>query len=556
MENLDKIVGYFEPGKTPTYEEFKKSWTSFFHKSEKFSTTQVLGLGDALNTLDETKASKEELAAIGEGMRPMGRVETEAELRAIAAPNDNDSYYVNETKDENGDPYIWRFDKNIGANGDWVNTMQVVYKDVAKKSEVVLKPEFETLSDKCISYTNNNIDLLPSDFTNATLNGSNNPIPSDTRILSSLVALIGASYIEASVSSGYKLIIDFYNVAGYWVSRPIEAWLYAVKWDTYGVAGFRIRIIHADGKSPISPADINNVGLSIKVITEKSIKAATSFDDYSKLAEKCFIAQTSEMLVDASQFINATLSSSNAPTPNASRLLSRFYMVEAKIAVYVSVNTSYRTMIDLYDRTNTWIRRNSESWMPSATLDLTGGFCYTIRVMRADGSELLPSEIQNTGIKVVLTDTPQTDPAAPYSEFKPISEAVPVLNTNFNLLSEECLTFTSNELVLLSSDFTNATLNGSNNPTPSNTRILSAIKALNSVAYISASVYTTYKLIIDFYDASGKWLRRPSESWLYSVNWKCSDVSGFRIRLMKADGSDISPADLDKIGRASCRERV
>lgn len=148
MENLDKIVGYFEPGKTPTYEEFKKSWTSFFHKSEKFPQTQVVGLNDELNKLEIEKAPKSQVDAIANqlpnlatkddlqsvmgGLRPLGSVETEAELRAIVAPNDNDSYYVNETIDENDNPYIWRFDKNIGEHGDWVNTKQVVYKDVAR----------------------------------------------------------------------------------------------------------------------------------------------------------------------------------------------------------------------------------------------------------------------------------------------------------------------------------------------------------------------------------------------------------------------------------------
>ncbi|WP_165020145.1 hypothetical protein [Dysgonomonas sp. ZJ279] len=132
MENLDKIVGYFEPGKTPTYEEFKKSWTSFWHKSEKQPITQVLGLNDSLNSLDNKKANKEDLANVVGGLNPMGSVEKYTDLAAKPKRN-NDSYFVKDRPDENGDPYIFRYDAELG---EWINTEQVVYKDVAKKIDI------------------------------------------------------------------------------------------------------------------------------------------------------------------------------------------------------------------------------------------------------------------------------------------------------------------------------------------------------------------------------------------------------------------------------------
>lgn len=141
MVSLKQIFDWFRNGLEPDETQFKESWSSFWHKSEKLPQTQVLGLNDALNN----KASKDELSSVVAGLRPLGSKETEAELRAIVAPNDNDSYYVNETKDENGNPYIWRFDKNIGENGDWVNTEQVVYKDVVQKADLELKADKDDL---------------------------------------------------------------------------------------------------------------------------------------------------------------------------------------------------------------------------------------------------------------------------------------------------------------------------------------------------------------------------------------------------------------------------
>jgi len=129
MINLSDIKKIFVPKSMPTADQFWDTFTSFWHKSEKLPQTQVMGLNEALND----KASKTDLKNIGDGFRPMGSVDTEAQLRAIVAPNDNDSYFVKETKDENGDPYIWRFDANLT---DWVNTEQVVYQNVAKKRDL------------------------------------------------------------------------------------------------------------------------------------------------------------------------------------------------------------------------------------------------------------------------------------------------------------------------------------------------------------------------------------------------------------------------------------
>ena len=118
----------FSDNKEPNGNDFSNLIDSFDHKSIPLSQSRILGLQQSF----DSKASKEDLASVTAGLRPMGSVDTLAELDAIVAPNDNDSYYVKETLNEEGDPYIWRFDKNLGENGQWVNTKQVVYQDVAK----------------------------------------------------------------------------------------------------------------------------------------------------------------------------------------------------------------------------------------------------------------------------------------------------------------------------------------------------------------------------------------------------------------------------------------
>lgn len=128
MLSLIEIFKILRKGNTPTEIDWKSIFSSVVHKTEKIPIPSIFGLNDALDKLDKEKTSHEDLANAGAGWRPMGKVETFAELEA-KPKRDNDSYYVNETKDENNDPYIWRYDSHLA---EWINTYQVVYKNVAK----------------------------------------------------------------------------------------------------------------------------------------------------------------------------------------------------------------------------------------------------------------------------------------------------------------------------------------------------------------------------------------------------------------------------------------
>lgn len=110
MANLNEIFGWFSIGKTPTAEQFKQSWSSFRHKSEKIEQTAILGLNDAL----ENKANKEDVAV---------------SLLYLPDVPTKDALYTTYPNPMHGEAslvldegYIYQFRSDIGEHGDWVKT--------------------------------------------------------------------------------------------------------------------------------------------------------------------------------------------------------------------------------------------------------------------------------------------------------------------------------------------------------------------------------------------------------------------------------------------------
>ena len=133
MLNLPEILKIFRKGYKPKEEEFRETWRSFWHKSERLPLSQVLGLANKFEEIYNTTASKEDLASVAVGgLNPMGDVELFEEL-ASKPKRDKDSYFVKDRLDPNGDPYIFKYDAGLD---EWINTKQVVYQDVARKSDV------------------------------------------------------------------------------------------------------------------------------------------------------------------------------------------------------------------------------------------------------------------------------------------------------------------------------------------------------------------------------------------------------------------------------------
>lgn len=57
MVSLTQIFGWFKTNMIPSEAQFRETWSSFWHKSEKLPQSQILGLNDELNN----KASKADL---------------------------------------------------------------------------------------------------------------------------------------------------------------------------------------------------------------------------------------------------------------------------------------------------------------------------------------------------------------------------------------------------------------------------------------------------------------------------------------------------------------
>lgn len=136
----------FSDGKTPTGADFGDIFDSYIHKSTKINQTQILGLADDL----ADKASKTDLANVVSGLNPMGDAQNLQDLETKPKRN-NDAYFVLDQLDENGDPYIFRYDAELEL---WINTKQVVYRNVAKKEDLE-KLEADLEAAKGFSFVSN-----------------------------------------------------------------------------------------------------------------------------------------------------------------------------------------------------------------------------------------------------------------------------------------------------------------------------------------------------------------------------------------------------------------
>lgn len=128
QQTIPVLKDKFSDGKTPSGLDFGDIFDSFDHKSTKLAQSRILGLPKDL----ADKASKTDLANVVSGLNPMGNALNLQDL-ATKPKRNNDAYFVLDQLDENGDPYIYRYDTGLGQ---WINTKQVVFKNVAKKTDL------------------------------------------------------------------------------------------------------------------------------------------------------------------------------------------------------------------------------------------------------------------------------------------------------------------------------------------------------------------------------------------------------------------------------------
>lgn len=108
FETLKTIFGWFSAGKTPTADQFKDTFKSFWHKSEKLPLTQLIGLNDVLDNI------------VG-GMINKGKLDDVSDLDAVSNPQRGWSYIIVNEKAENGRSYIYQFDGERWNNSGLTN---------------------------------------------------------------------------------------------------------------------------------------------------------------------------------------------------------------------------------------------------------------------------------------------------------------------------------------------------------------------------------------------------------------------------------------------------
>lgn len=146
QQTIPILKNKFDDGKTPTGSDFGDIFDSFDHKSSRLPQARILGLTDDL----KDKASKTDLANVVSGLNPMGDAQDLQDLETKPKRN-NDAYFVLDQLDENGDSYIFRYDAELDQ---WVNTKQVVYKDVVRQedlNELAGETKFKFLPDRSFS---------------------------------------------------------------------------------------------------------------------------------------------------------------------------------------------------------------------------------------------------------------------------------------------------------------------------------------------------------------------------------------------------------------------
>ncbi|NDV97623.1 hypothetical protein D0T84_22465, partial [Dysgonomonas sp. 521] len=126
MVSLKQLFEWFTTGKFPTEAQFAEQFKSFWHKSERLPQSQVLGLTDALNDLEQNKASHEDLEAVKEENKhnlgyfsTLGKLEADIASGAVRQPQAGDKAGILSTDT------IWEY-----KNGSWSDTGVAISEDV------------------------------------------------------------------------------------------------------------------------------------------------------------------------------------------------------------------------------------------------------------------------------------------------------------------------------------------------------------------------------------------------------------------------------------------
>lgn len=141
MASLQQIISWFKEGLFPNENQFRQTWLSYWHKSEKIPQTQVFGLQDSLDTLSTGMIYKEPVQNLSD--------------LATTYPNPQKGWSVQVINEKNadGNSLIYQWDGT-----QWNNTGMVGFP-----ANTVKKAELDEVKDE-IAQLGRNINEIDSRF--------------------------------------------------------------------------------------------------------------------------------------------------------------------------------------------------------------------------------------------------------------------------------------------------------------------------------------------------------------------------------------------------------
>lgn len=138
MVSLTQIFAWFKENMIPSEDQFRETWSSFWHKSEKLPQSQILGLNDELNKLETEKADKSELQNVVTGTNILGEKANLTAIQAITTPIKGDTYKAVDTG------HYWKYNAVIDENNpyspdNWIDVGKLLPSDVAKNSDLTFR---------------------------------------------------------------------------------------------------------------------------------------------------------------------------------------------------------------------------------------------------------------------------------------------------------------------------------------------------------------------------------------------------------------------------------
>lgn len=247
MASLQQIISWFKEGLFPTEDQFRQTWLSYWHKSEKIPQSQVFGLQNSLDTLSTGMIYKEP-------------VQNLADL-TTTYPNPVKGWSVQVINEKNadGNSLIYQWDGN-----QWNNTGMVGFPaDTVKKSEL---EEVEEKLESSLVQLEAEMHDIESDF-----DGNTIVYAKKSDVLNAIVIVSDDTVFNpVSFEKGYGFINENGSINSATTSWEVSEYIQCKKEDTFEYTGnppnspIPSVYLYDDNKSPIQ---ILSSGISVIIFS-------------------------------------------------------------------------------------------------------------------------------------------------------------------------------------------------------------------------------------------------------------------------------------------------